>query len=424
MAGGVHGGDDGAARGAFRAWLAAQSTDPDAALAAAFLYAELDPPARDAYLDAVEEDVLAGGLGGVRALGAVIPLLAVETDAGRTARLRRWIDAEEALPREGFALVGTDGRARVTILCAPVYLEFVDLLVCRHDARGIEAADHEPMVRRARAMERAAALGVPLAPAPLVDAVEDLAHAVVAHRRAGRDAPRALVAMARVFTPAVARGGSVIDRPDLVGRCGTCVRFVRVVEKIDENGEVRRVGDCLLAVWPSPLAETHTCREYVQRGTMARHVEQRAKAQRIVRGPRGQAERTEGAPRAPLTLPEDLLDMDAEEFKRVLRDVIREELGTGNVPLGGRWRGGELVLVPGKAGTAEKRVPIETFFHKIVMLRDKLRVLEQRINAHPVLGDDEKVQLQQYITQCYGTLTTFNVLFAEKEDAFVGQKGE
>jgi hypothetical protein len=133
---------------------------------------------------------------------------------------------------------------------------------------------------------------------------------------------------------------------------------------------------------------------------------------------------SEGAPRAPLTLPEDLLDMDADEFKRVLRDVIRDELGASDVELGGRWKGGELVMVPGKEGTAEKRVPIETFFHKIVMLRDKLRVLEQRINAHATLGDDEKVQLQQYVTGCYGTLTTFNVLFADKDDGFVGQKGD
>ena len=82
-----------------------------------------------------------------------------------------------------------------------------------------------------------------------------------------------------------------------------------------------------------------------------------------------------------------------------------------------------MILKPGKDGTAEKRLPIEAFFHKIVMLRDKLRVLEQKVNGSK-LADDEKVQLQQYVTQCYGTLTSFNVLFANRGDGFIGQKGD
>jgi hypothetical protein len=125
-----------------------------------------------------------------------------------------------------------------------------------------------------------------------------------------------------------------------------------------------------------------------------------------------------------VVLPEELLDMDVDEFRNVLRQVIREELATSPVELGARWRGGELVLVPGNKETAEKRVPLDAFFHKIVMMRDKLRVLEQKVNGSAQLGADEKVQLQQYITQCYGTLTTFNVLFADKNDHFVGQKSE
>jgi hypothetical protein len=116
--------------------------------------------------------------------------------------------------------------------------------------------------------------------------------------------------------------------------------------------------------------------------------------------------------------------MNADEFRAVLRDVIRDELGASEVELGSRWEGGEVILKPGKEGTQEKRVPIDAFFHKVVMIRDKLRVLEQRINAHAKLSDEDKVQMQQYVTGCYGTLTTFNVLFANREDGFAGAKGD
>lgn len=115
--------------------------------------------------------------------------------------------------------------------------------------------------------------------------------------------------------------------------------------------------------------------------------------------------------------------MNADEFRDVLRDVIREELGLAEVELGGRWVGGEMILKPGKEGTQEKRIPIESLFHKVVMIRDKLRVLEQKVNGHPGLSDEDKVQMQQYVTACYGSLTTFNVLFATREEGFTGQKG-
>jgi hypothetical protein len=112
-----------------------------------------------------------------------------------------------------------------------------------------------------------------------------------------------------------------------------------------------------------------------------------------------------------------------------LEDVIKyvlDQYGALNavVTLGEKWKGGKMILQPANPELQPKEIPVEAFFHKIVMLRDRLRVLEQNINSHKILTDEEKVNLQQYITRIYGSLTTFNVLFAEKEDFFVGSKSK
>lgn len=88
-----------------------------------------------------------------------------------------------------------------------------------------------------------------------------------------------------------------------------------------------------------------------------------------------------------------------------------------------KWKGGKLILEPGN-NTKEKEIPIDTFFHKIVMVRDRIRVMEQKINASKNLDDQEKIDLQQYITRIYGSLTTFNVLFQNKLDHFVGERSK
>jgi hypothetical protein len=219
------------------------------------------------------------------------------------------------------------------------------------------------------------------------------------------------------------------------GRCDSCAAFHRV--RLLPDG--KKVGHCAVEALPPPVLATATCSRYRALGSPAPPPPARVAGEPrrgrsvspslpspTLRERREPPVPREGSPRMPrAALPKEIdLDMDTEEFRRVLREVLAEELGVTDVELGGRWQGGELVLRPGKEGTQEKRVPLEAFFHKIVLVRDKLRVLEAKVNGHDKLSDEDKIQLQQYITNCYGSLTTFNVLFADKDDFFSGQSGQ
>ncbi len=125
-------------------------------------------------------------------------------------------------------------------------------------------------------------------------------------------------------------------------------------------------------------------------------------------------QKNEGAPRSGISV---------EEIEKIMSYVLDKYASLNEVvPLGEKWQGGTMILKPANPELQAKEIPVETFFHKIVMLRDRLRVLEQNINSHKVLSDEEKVDLQQYITRIYGSLTTFNILFSEREHYFVGVK--
>jgi hypothetical protein len=116
------------------------------------------------------------------------------------------------------------------------------------------------------------------------------------------------------------------------------------------------------------------------------------------------------------------IDASTTDLETMLRRVLREEAGLTTVVPADKWRGGTLVLRPGNPALQEKTWPIEAFFHKVVMLRNRLRTLEQQVNASD-LPEDQKVRLQGYVTGCYGTLTSFNVLFAHEDDQFHGAGG-
>lgn len=203
--------------------------------------------------------------------------------------------------------------------------------------------------------------------------------------------------------------------------CRVCkeLRDHRVIA-VDEQGEILRVicGFC---------GSQHNYRGARTPGAARPARDEDSGPRVFVRGREGTAEAPDASAfvsereRAfpPITDIEGLTEGDEMDLEMLLRRVIREEIGLSPVTPADKWRGGEIVLKPGKPGLQEKTIPIDTFFHKVVMLRNRLRVLEQKINASK-LAEDEKIDLQSYITGCYGSLTTFNVLFADEADKFKG----
>jgi hypothetical protein len=211
--------------------------------------------------------------------------------------------------------------------------------------------------------------------------------------------------------------------------CGSCRLWRHILE--DARGPI---GPCRLAVRTGNFPGTAPiCERYLSRAeavpsapphevTRRRAARPSASSTPTVRRADAAGEATAAfVPAAPLPpLPEELSDMTREEFAQAIREALRDE--STPVKLAPRWEGGTVLLKPGDAETQAKEIPLDSLFHKVVMIRDRLRVLEQRINANEKMTDAEKVDLQQYVTRCYGSLTTFNLLFRDERDKFVGDK--
>lgn len=204
------------------------------------------------------------------------------------------------------------------------------------------------------------------------------------------------------------------------GTCGACIAFLA-----DGQDEAGPRGRCRLRPELGEISHLlPRCPKYVERGTGATWKPPPVARSRS-RSQRDDDDDTDAPPRKRYGPIIDIGDnMDTEALRALLQDVLAQEGVVGTTPIGKRWEGGVLVMKPADAAQQSKEVPIETFFHKVVMLRDRLRTLEQKINANAKLTDAEKVDMQQYITRIYGSLTTFNILFRDKEDQFVGSKGE
>jgi hypothetical protein len=175
------------------------------------------------------------------------------------------------------------------------------------------------------------------------------------------------------------------------------------------------------------------CDVFVRRGvpTPEKRVEAPTRARPVVRSVapvvvrQGEARQVPAPPRRD---PNEVVDLGGEltMTRDELMTLFREAAGDSAEPppMAAKWAGGVVQLLPGNRDLQGKELTVDSLFHKVVMIRDRLRTLEQKINGHPKLSDAEKVEIQHYVTRCYGSLTSFNLLFRDKDDQFVGQKGE
>ena len=199
--------------------------------------------------------------------------------------------------------------------------------------------------------------------------------------------------------------------------CGNCKLWA--AHSVDHRGWV---GVCRLqaerGLFPpsAPL-----CNKFMPRGVAAKAAGEAARRERSTRSVAPVVRRRERDPNEVVDLEGLELNMTRAELMELIREAVGE---SGEAPLANKWAGGTLKLVPGKTDVQGKDIPIDNFFHKIVMVRDRLPVMEQKLNAHPKLSDAEKVEMQSYITRIYGSLTSFNILFRDKDDFFVGSKSE
>jgi hypothetical protein len=193
--------------------------------------------------------------------------------------------------------------------------------------------------------------------------------------------------------------------------CGSCRWWRPILE--DARGPI---GPCRYGARTGDFPGTApACEKYLGRTDA---IPAPAPPREVRRAPAARPPAVHRAPAPPL--PEEILDMTRDEFVQAIREALREDVP--EVPLAPRWEGGTILVKPGDPALQSKELPIDALFHKVVLLRDRLRVLEQKLNAHPKLSDAEKVEMQGYVTKCYGSLTTFNLLFRDERDKFVGDK--
>ena len=209
--------------------------------------------------------------------------------------------------------------------------------------------------------------------------------------------------------------------------CGTCVVYKPLaLERGVLSGSCRLRTDRGTFPCTAPICESYIPRSGAPN---ARGVTASLRDRLVPLSPEARERRAPAAVapvvRAKVRLPDGPvgeLEMTRDQLKELIREAMDEERGGAEVPLARKWEGATIIIKSADAEIQPKELPVDALLHKVVMVRDRLRVLEQKINAHPKLADTEKVDMQSYITKCYGSLTTFNVLFRDRQDQFQGEK--